>query len=515
MTRATWPGVALALASALGASACGGAGGVATEPREPPVLRVVGCQPAPMPAQGAFGGVGVPSRVFTEGSSNGFDYLLDDEPPPAPPPSPRKGPRARVVLGMPSVASSAVPAAEVARVLRAAIPSFTACFDAMPQRPASLKATLALTIGPTGNVVSAAATTTGTQRTSITPCLTRASRTLRFTAPLDRSFVKVSLPLLFEAVAGPRADAARAAGDPPRLWTPFATVAEPPPESAPTVARAAEVGLRGRLATLEACFPAPAPVGSLRAMLVLAGDGALVEARVGGLGDATVETCVQQALAGLRVVTPTADSVELACDLSRGNARPWRISTDAGYGVLTATRAQIAHEGQTITPGAADPAPLAARPGSLVIAEPEAPGAILELALTWAFHSQTTLLALRTDAGAPLLLGVARSIGARRDSVEAAVHTISLEVGPRAVTACLHGRVHDAPLAEPAAVGALIRRLADRCAHARCAPTVTVALEGATPARELVEVLGTLRHAGFEQVLIGGAVGCRAADEPR
>jgi hypothetical protein len=61
-------------------------------------------------------------------------------------------------------------------------------------------------------------------------------------------------------------------------------------------------------------------------MLEINVSGELGDVRTGGLGDARGEGCVTRALGGLRVVTPVEEHVEIACDLARGDAQPWRVS---------------------------------------------------------------------------------------------------------------------------------------------------------------------------------------------
>lgn len=304
---------------------------------------------------------------------------------------------------------------------------------------------------------------------------------------------------------------------PPELdvepWSPFASRMWSPPPTAPTIARATEAALRGRLATIGACFTAPAPTGSLRAMLELSPAGELTGARVGGMGDHAIDTCVRSALRGLRVVTPTSEFVELACDLSRGDAQPWRVTPQGSYAVVTATRTGVTYEGKTITPGASEPEPLPVRNATLVIVDPEAPGTIVELALTWAAESDTILLALRAPSGSPAFLGLGRTSVSDTDGPSVDAVDVTLNVSNRLVTACQQTSVDQAKLSDPAAVGALVNRIAARCRKARCPSTIAVALDGGAAARDLVEVLGTLRRAGLERVLIGGTVGCRSKSE--
>src|SRR5262249_46376631 len=139
-------------------------------------------------------------------------------------------------------------------------------------------------------------------------------------------------------------------------WTPYAVFDEPPPRTAPRVARATEGAIRRGLPAIAACFSGPAPVGSLRAMLAVHA-GAVEFARAGGLGDAAGAGVARQ-LVGLGVAARTDDAVEIACDFARGEARPWRIAPAAGYAVLEADRRAVRHGDSVVTPGMIAPRPL-------------------------------------------------------------------------------------------------------------------------------------------------------------
>lgn len=293
-------------------------------------------------------------------------------------------------------------------------------------------------------------------------------------------------------------------------WTPFALDSSPPLDTAPTIARATEGALRARMAAIEACFTGPAPTGSLRAMLELDAGGGLTEARVGGLGDRTSEACVAKALDGMHVVTPTADAAEVACDLSRGDAQPWRIAPDAGYQAIAVSRTRLVHGTEVVEPGATEPDPLPAGATYLVVADADAPGTMIELALSWAAEGDATLIALRDGARAPALIGAGRSmysVGDDYDDADAVRAT--LEVGAKTLTACVHSTTQGARLGDPAAIGSLLSRVAARCRKIGCAATLGVAVDGAAVAHDLVEVMAAARRAGFERVLIGGFPGCR------
>ena len=305
------------------------------------------------------------------------------------------------------------------------------------------------------------------------------------------------------------------AGAPPRPpadgapWTPFAIETAPPIATATTVAHATEAAIRARIATLDACFTAPSPVGSIRAMLEIDAAGSLTAARVGGLGDRGGEDCLSRALDGLHVVMPTTEPVEVACDLARGEAKPWRVATDAGYDAIEVTQARVRHGATTLALTASEPAPLPSGPTYLVVVDPQATGSLIEVATSWAFEGDTTLVALRAPSGPPLLIGAARTMYSSGDTFEdVAALRATLTVSAKMVSSCVRTSVQVAPLADPKAAGDLVMALAATCRRVRCASTLRVALDGDALARDLAEVMAAARRAGFERVLIGGSPGC-------
>ncbi|HEY5936297.1 MAG TPA: hypothetical protein VIU61_16715, partial [Kofleriaceae bacterium] len=241
-------------------------------------------------------------------------------------------------------------------------------------------------------------------------------------------------------------------------------------------------------------------------------DGRPTLARLGGLGDAGGETCAAEALAGLRVMAPSPLLAEIACDLSRGDARPWRVTPTAGYGVIDASPQKLQYGTLTLKAGATEPTPLTDTKTFLVIAEPETPGLMLELALLWA-ADDVVVVALRDSATAPLFLGIGRtaaSVGA--SSVDAVRPTLRL--GTRTLTSCVDRSSQQTKLADPVAVGTLIQRVADKCKKLSCTGTLAIALDNEARAKDLVEVVGAARRAGFDRILIGGETGCRPIESP-
>jgi hypothetical protein len=245
-------------------------------------------------------------------------------------------------------------------------------------------------------------------------------------------------------------------------------------------------------------------------MLDLDPTGALRGARIGGLGDPASAVCLRRELAGLRVKSPTLDAAEVACDLAHGEARRWRVDP-AEYSVIRATKDGLEHAGTRIAVGASEPEALPGNRTYLVLADHDTPGTVLELALTWAFEGDATLVAIADGTPAPLLVGVGRSTFALGDPHDAPIAgPVSIEIYRDRVMVCTGASSQEAKLADGAkALDILAARLATHCRSGRCASTIGLAVDGDAPATALPPVVDALRRAGFERVLIGGGPGCR------
>lgn len=292
-------------------------------------------------------------------------------------------------------------------------------------------------------------------------------------------------------------------------WTPFAIDKTPPAETASLVARAAETAVRGKLEAMAACFQPTTPTGSLRLMLELGDDGDVIAARAGGLGVKAVDECVRKATAGLRVVSPSSDATEIACDLARGDAEPWRVAPDAGFHTIVASKAKVAYGTQSLALDAKTPEPLDDSGTYLVAADPDVKGAVLLLALEWAHESTATVVALRDPSGKqpPRFLGMGHnSLASGADDDEDVGVLPALRLGPTTLTACVNRTTQSAKLSEPSLVSALLHNVAVKCRTLECTRTLVVALEPEAVTRDLVEVTGAARRAGFDRVLIGGDV---------
>jgi hypothetical protein len=414
-----------------------------------------------------------------------------------------------VTLGTPRIAGPLDPAV-INRVVRSTLPVLRACYErAFASKPTmSPRITIAFSVELDG-VVSTASVAGAVPE--MQPCVVDALRKLRFPRPRG-GLAHVSYPISFEpGTAAPVSEPAHPE-EPSRgaAWTPFALDGSPPLDVAPLIARGAEVAVRARLDRLATCFHGLTPQGSLRAMLDIDPTGALRAARIGGLADPESAACLRRELAGLRVKSPTLDAAEVACDLARGDARRWRVDP-AEYAVIRATRAGLEHAGTRIAVGASEPDALPGNRTYLVLADQDTPGTVLELALTWAFESDATLVAIADGTPAPPLVGVGRStfaLGDPRDDPLAA--PVSIEIYPDRVMVCTGASSQQATLADGAkALEILGTRLATFCRTGHCASTIGLAVDGDAPATALPPVLDALRRAGFERVLIGGGVGCR------
>jgi hypothetical protein len=135
---------------------------------------------------------------------------------------------------------------------------------------------------------------------------------------------------------------------------------------------------------------------------------------------------------------------------------------------------------------------------------------MLELALTWAYDGDATLIALRRDGGAPVFVGMGRStyaLGEAHDPPGAA--DVAIELHRERLQGCVRGaNVAAAPLGDSHQLAVAWAELAARCRQAPCVGTVTIAIDADVAAGVLVDVLDAGRRAGFERTLIAAGLGC-------
>jgi hypothetical protein len=492
------------LVAAVVLSACGTAA-PARAPEVAPGLRLVGCAPAaPLPRTATdLGGPILPGGDDEYGALGYAASVHHDQPPP-----PTSG--ASVIAGAPMV-SGPLERPVIERMVRVHLPQLRACYERELVGDPGMTGAVTVTFmaGPDGKV-----TLTNVLGSGVTPavsaCVVRVLQTLSFPAG---QMITVTYPFQFTIggadVAPAQALAPVAGLRPGGPWTPFALGDEPPPRTAPLLARATEGAIRRDIASVAGCFSGAAPLGSLRAMLAVRSDGAIDSARAGGLGDAA-EACVARRLTELRVANPVHDAAEIACDFARGEARPWRVAPAAGYTVLEASPRGVRHDDELVTPGVVAPRPLPPDQTFLVVATPETPGAMLELALEWTEQGDATLIALRDGARVPLVVGAARTAHQIGGSEQVTAWP-ALRVGRTTVTACVDRAAMRVPLGDPVAVDDLLQRMAVRCRGVHCSASLGVSIDAEATVAQLFDVAGAARRAGFQRVLLGSYATCQPA----
>lgn len=463
-------------------AACGGRADVAT-PRERPAVQLVRCAPATPPPIATD----TTERVTRRGFGGGGRAI----------------PGRRPSLTVGTVSSNAVITGdEVLRVVRAKQAELLACFTDV-RSLARLAVVYRLVINSDGTV-SSPELTSSTLAGTIDACVKRSFRAMRF--PAKGAPSAVSIPLVWDSTGTfvmPTQDVPTLDPDP---WTPFAIDGRAP-ANVLGAARATEAALRTKVPEIDKCFLKPTPTGSLRILLELDVAGELASVRAGGLGDRDSEWCAAKALAGLKVMTPSQEHVEIACDLSRGDAAPWRVSPTAGYKVIEADAKALRHGTQTIVPGVSEPEALPPET-YVVVAHPETLGGMLQLALMWARDATAVLLAVGDGKTPPVFLGMGNVSPSEEDSdaVRPAVR-----VGRQATTGCVARTTHKADPSKAGELAGLMQKLADRCRTVKCAPTMVVSIDSDAVTRDLLEVAGAARRAGFDRLLFGGAeLGCTA-----
>jgi hypothetical protein len=408
-----------------------------------------------------------------------------------------------VSFGMPTT-SGMMDAMVVRRTVQARISELQACFDRELQtNPNTMRISMnwRFTVAQDGRVLFAEPTSQQLSSTA-SSCIQRTFRALQFPSRSSAGSLTITLPVVFDSIQLAERPSLVSSGE-KVAWTPYAIGAFAP-ERATNVARATAAMLRGRAEKLEACFT-PATAGSLRTLLGVQSDGTVAMIRAGGLGDDAVETCVEKALAGSKVVNPLGDATEIACDFARGDAQPWRVTPSASYGVIATTKKAMSFGKQSIVGGALEPAALPGNQTYLIVAEPDTPGAVLSNALAWASEGDASLVALHDGKRSPVYLGMGR-IGYD----DAASSRPMMMLQRDKLLACIDKQVKTGTLDE---AGKLAQRLAARCKSMRCG-TLVVAVDDLALVKDLVEVTGAARRAGFDRVVISGRVRCTGGASP-
>ncbi len=139
---------------------------------------------------------------------------------------------------------------------------------------------------------------------------------------------------------------------------------------------------------------------------------------------------------------------------------------------------------------------------------------MLQLALMWARDATAVLLSVGDGKTPPVFLGMGNATSTEESDGEAL--RPALRIGNKLATGCVGRAMHKANLKVPAEVSGLLQRLATRCRTLRCAPTLVIAMDSDAVARDLLEVAGAARRAGFDRVLFGGSeLGCTAEPKKR
>jgi len=484
----------VARALALSIVACGNPASVAI-PHGRPTLELVRCTAAvPRPlASGEAADISVDDRP----SGGRVAVRLSTES--------MAGKHPTVSLGTP-VAVGPLAIAEVTTKLRAQIGHLTACYVNARGVPSRAAVQYRLVVAGDGTVAYATSSSAALA-SPLDTCIRGVLRSIRYLATGRPTTVNV--PLVFDATGAfaTKPVDPESAG-PPEPWTPFAIGTLAGGAAAAGAARVTEAALRPRIANLDHCFDKSASTGSMRMLLEIDLAGDLQSVRVGGLGDRDSETCTAKALSDLHVMTPLQEHVEVACDLSRGDAQPWRLTPSAGYDVIDVERLQLRHGTETVVPGSSDPAPLPADT-YVVIARPDTPGGLLQLALMWARDASAILLAVADGRPAPLFLGMGNASSAATDSDDSEVLRPAVRIGRKEANGCVGRASSKANVTDPGELDVLLGKLAARCHQVRCSPTLVVAIDSDAMTRDLLDVAGAARRAGFDRVLFGGSeLGC-------
>jgi hypothetical protein len=273
-----------------------------------------------------------------------------------------------------------------------------------------------------------------------------------------------------------------------RSWTPYAASVG---LASNDVAQAAgdELVKIMPLAKLEACFAGKD--ASERTMVQVAFDGNVIAARSGGSGDAQVDACISTSIIGLKVTAPPTVT-ELACDIVRGKPQPWRVATES-YSVLEVSDKEIKEAGAALTKKTLVPAKTDGTRAFLIVADPAAPPALVAAAFERTQWSAATLVALKTDPGAPIFIAMGRD-GRTREKDYAPLFAIERDKDN--VKSCADDAERGtAPKAE---IETLLQTLAKSCDPKPCPATLSITLGGTM--QDLATAADAARRAGLPRI---------------
>src|SRR5439155_801592 len=139
---------------------------------------------------------------------------------------------------------------------------------------------------------------------------------------------------------------------------------------------------------------------------------------------------------------------------------------------------QVRYGSDTLDAGTTEPEPINDNKTYVIVVAPDAKGAMIQLALQWAYGGDSVLLAYRDGSGAPLFLGMGHTQVAQPDAIGVDDGARPMvRVGARDATVCVNRASQQAKLADANAVGALVQRAAAKCKQIRCTPTLVVAID--------------------------------------
>ena len=414
----------------------------------------------------------------------------------------------RVTIETPSVAGD-LDVGTVKSILRRHVAKFQYCFE----KQLLVKPMLAGGVIETGFAVQSTGLVASPRADGIDPevakCAAKALESVAFPAPLDGNQVQVTAQVRIDytppvTTADLVTNRPRPERSIPREWTPFAAEGTATDDLAKPIVDAVTTLSRARLPAVEQCFDGA--TGAVRAVIGFDMWGRIKSLRAGGIGDSTIETCIETALGDFTVSEPKAP-VEVACDFTRGGDAPLRVSPDAGYTVIELTSREVRNRSSVreIPPrgSARSVTMLGASSSVLVIADPDAPGHGLEYALWWA-PAGTTLVAVKAAGGAPVFVGMGDSRAEREARTEKRV--VELRTDNGMLRACIPGVQLDAtaPLLDPRAMDRVLQAVVAACKQTPCDPTIVVGTSGEFIAKDLVATTSAARRAGFQAISIGG-----------